>query len=616
MSRKKSEGPIKKPGSGSKGRPRGIRRDRDCFTCRSRNVKCDLNRPSCSQCLKDNLTCEGYPSRVIWQTNLDWQMPTNNKHHNYPNIKSMKSENSSQGSSSSAEVGSSKPNDPFHNTNFSSTTNNGNDINDNHIKKYNDLDNSNNNIKNNDNKSNLSTNSKNKSSNISNDYNSNTIKVGMTSPSLSTTTTNSSLTTSHSTPTSPLNNSKNMQKSDPIDPLAFVTHDEHSYPSSEGHGIDIYGVFAGMDRRRTNSNSSGSSNIAPNNGDSIDPMQITNFLWGIKAILTAFSHAQSNHTNMVSHSRVERSEILRNIWKFVSSFLEHEETSPEEDRDLQALQLKTTAIKELQTFISEGVIEAIFSILAFTYFDVCQGSFGNWHRHLYGARSVLDIHCKNKMELLVAFDNTPGLRHAVTLLNWYDVMGVVASEDRPFIFEDWHREVIEDKFFLLVGCPKRIFYIFPQLFKDEAFRIRWFFQALQLVLEMPSFAANQQTSDAVNAVSHTEYAWKYACLLIAYEQTYYPTTSDTIIQNLVRKICELINLIPLNSALSQHLAVIVFMAGMRAIHLSDRIIVKQYWQFWKSAKLAHYADALNRCEHRWREIDEGKNESTDSTVTV
>jgi hypothetical protein len=303
---------------------------------------------------------------------------------------------------------------------------------------------------------------------------------------------------------------------------------------------------------------------------------------------------------------VERSEILKNIWKFVSSFLDHQETGEDQDWDLQALQLKTTAIKELQTFISEGVIEAIFSILAFTYFDVCQFSFGNWHRHLYGARSVLDIHCKNKIELLVAFENTPGLRHAITLLNWYDVMGVVASEDRPFIFEDWHREVIEDKFFLLVGCPKRIFYIFPQLFKDQSFRTNSFLRALQLVLEIPTFAVNQQTNDAVTAVKNTEYAWTYACLLIAFEQTYYPAQGDATVQSLVTKICELIKLIPLHSALSQHLAVIVFVAGTRATNHSDRAIVKRYWQFWKSAKIALYTDALNRCEQKWREMDEGR----------
>jgi hypothetical protein len=31
------------------GKPRGMRRDRDCRSCKLRNVKCDLNRPSCGE---------------------------------------------------------------------------------------------------------------------------------------------------------------------------------------------------------------------------------------------------------------------------------------------------------------------------------------------------------------------------------------------------------------------------------------------------------------------------------------------------------------------------------------------------------------------------------------
>lgn len=31
------------------GKPRGMRRDRDCRSCKLRDVKCDLNRPSCGE---------------------------------------------------------------------------------------------------------------------------------------------------------------------------------------------------------------------------------------------------------------------------------------------------------------------------------------------------------------------------------------------------------------------------------------------------------------------------------------------------------------------------------------------------------------------------------------
>ncbi|CAH0052444.1 unnamed protein product [Clonostachys solani] len=49
-----------------RGKPRGLRRDRDCITCKSRNVKCDLNRPGCLPCRLAGLSCGGYARRVVW----------------------------------------------------------------------------------------------------------------------------------------------------------------------------------------------------------------------------------------------------------------------------------------------------------------------------------------------------------------------------------------------------------------------------------------------------------------------------------------------------------------------------------------------------------------------
>ncbi|KAH8658988.1 hypothetical protein BGZ61DRAFT_499865 [Ilyonectria robusta] len=48
---------------------RGIRRDRDCRNCKSRGVKCDLNRPRCLPCVQSELACGGYLQRVVWASN-------------------------------------------------------------------------------------------------------------------------------------------------------------------------------------------------------------------------------------------------------------------------------------------------------------------------------------------------------------------------------------------------------------------------------------------------------------------------------------------------------------------------------------------------------------------
>ncbi|KAJ6031945.1 hypothetical protein N7540_002677 [Penicillium herquei] len=57
------------------GKPRGIRHDRDCSTCKLRGVKCDLNRPSCGPCQHNGISCGGYTQRVIWAASHSTQKP-------------------------------------------------------------------------------------------------------------------------------------------------------------------------------------------------------------------------------------------------------------------------------------------------------------------------------------------------------------------------------------------------------------------------------------------------------------------------------------------------------------------------------------------------------------
>ncbi|KAL1996590.1 hypothetical protein VTN49DRAFT_7455 [Thermomyces lanuginosus] len=54
------------PRGGERSKPRGMRRDRDCRSCRARNIKCDLNRPRCLPCVQAGLACGNYPKRLVW----------------------------------------------------------------------------------------------------------------------------------------------------------------------------------------------------------------------------------------------------------------------------------------------------------------------------------------------------------------------------------------------------------------------------------------------------------------------------------------------------------------------------------------------------------------------
>uniref|UniRef100_A0A0D2XLH1 Zn(2)-C6 fungal-type domain-containing protein n=1 Tax=Fusarium oxysporum (strain Fo5176) TaxID=660025 RepID=A0A0D2XLH1_FUSOF len=61
--------PRSKTNNFPRGKPRGIRRDRDCQTCKARGVKCDLNRPRCLPCVESGYACGDYPQRVVWAAN-------------------------------------------------------------------------------------------------------------------------------------------------------------------------------------------------------------------------------------------------------------------------------------------------------------------------------------------------------------------------------------------------------------------------------------------------------------------------------------------------------------------------------------------------------------------
>ncbi|KAG4429461.1 hypothetical protein IFR05_015050 [Cadophora sp. M221] len=52
-----------------------FRRSRDgCVTCRTGRLKCDEAKPSCTNCTRRNIQCEGYPKKFRWIQNPDVQM--------------------------------------------------------------------------------------------------------------------------------------------------------------------------------------------------------------------------------------------------------------------------------------------------------------------------------------------------------------------------------------------------------------------------------------------------------------------------------------------------------------------------------------------------------------
>jgi hypothetical protein len=438
-------------GSVKKGKPRGLRRDRDCYTCRERNVKCDLNRPACTPCVEANLNCAGYPARLVWSTEKN----------------------------------------------------------------------------------------------------------------------------------------------------------QRSFSTSRASVSPTHGQFPALVRqasqdvlRRTTS-----TPLLPKieQSSSPQPREYSHFQWGVKAIQKARDHSKSTMDQQAAESKVK---VLDTVWKFVESYLESTNSKPGVSFELRSLQLKANAIEELKHCINQGMLEAVFATLAFTYFDVSQGSFGLWHQHLQGARSLLDLHCSNKPQLQEACKNLPGLQHAVTLLTWYDITGVIASIrankvcSRALIFEDWHREVMDKEFFDLVGCTKHTFDALVKVVKSGVATPR----SIATFLECLDDVLSSNDVPLTTEPNHANMGWKYTCLLTTINHCFPQPVLRHIQDTLVSKICILINSLIVGSTLYKHFALPVFVAAMNASNPEHLSVIRSYWEYLAASEFPLYPDALGICESHWDEL--------------
>ncbi|KPM44125.1 hypothetical protein AK830_g2412 [Neonectria ditissima] len=60
-------------------RPRRRKTFTGCWTCRSRHVKCDEQRPACKRCVAGSFTCRGYDVRLTWVSSAASELPKGNR---------------------------------------------------------------------------------------------------------------------------------------------------------------------------------------------------------------------------------------------------------------------------------------------------------------------------------------------------------------------------------------------------------------------------------------------------------------------------------------------------------------------------------------------------------
>ncbi|KAH8807796.1 hypothetical protein F5884DRAFT_346961 [Xylogone sp. PMI_703] len=460
-------------GSKPRGKPRGMRRDRDCRSCKLRGVKCDLNRPRCLPCVQSGLPCGGYPQKVVWAAEVSARRASVSK----PSPRGLS-------------------------------------------KKNND----------------------------------------------DTTTTESSL------PIIPIvaessSSSRTILKATTSQPQ----QDEMLLSSDQSNSR-----LSLIKRLEEFCNRIKAMEGQPNDAGrylSDEAIRLVSRIWD-------FMHARIPG----SHHRVSTTDA-------------NAEAPPSVDSVQHYLEVLTVLNETLET--ANPV--ALLGIATFAFFEVCDGAFGEWQRHLYGARSLLDHHCQSRADLDQLTQGITGLVEIVQHLVWFDTMSAIIRGSTGLIFDDWHRQTLDQSYFSGVGCPADTFDLYVDLGKVEvdtdplSFSIR----AMDQLLKLDSDRADRAQS--ANA---------YRCTAAIAVLTRMSDANDarttiprrTALASAVDRACQAIASIPPTSKFHPHLAVTAYLSGINATSIGQCEIVRAYWQSCLSADFTHYLDAQVRCEERWREV--------------
>ena len=264
-----------------------------------------------------------------------------------------------------------------------------------------------------------------------------------------------------------------------------------------------------------------------------------------------------------------------------------------------AIQSHVVALTNLSKVIESLHPVALFGIATFAMFEVCCGSFGAWHCHLHGARSLLDLHCRDKADMDSLVSQIPGLADVLAYLVWFDVTGALVQE-RDLIFDYWHRGILSPAFFDSVGCPADTFELYAQLVT----------RGLKSVLELSSLAMDQVlrlgAGDSTDRGLATV-VYRCAGAMVAFSRAGDGNDEDRIstihsntITSMVDRVCGAISAIPTTSRFYVHMATPIYLTGMHATTSRQCDILRQYWRNCRQCEFPRYPDAQEQSECRWR----------------
>ncbi|KXH45989.1 hypothetical protein CNYM01_03955 [Colletotrichum nymphaeae SA-01] len=203
---------------------------------------------------------------------------------------------------------------------------------------------------------------------------------------------------------------------------------------------------------------------------------------------------------------------LSSIWFF--AWKRMTQSIPVDDAsDVEYALCHTAAVEALLQPVDQEGIRAIFGIATFAFIDVYKEPFAAWSRHLKGARAVLDLHSPTPERFAELCSEINGLQEVVSLLCWYDSTGLMIRRDRGLIFEDWHRNLMVDDLFDLVGCPKDVYQIFTIIVK-EGFKCESRHPDLYVTATEQLLKTSRGSHDQGDLLQD---AWRYSSVMAIYE---------------------------------------------------------------------------------------------------
>ncbi|KAJ6031142.1 hypothetical protein N7540_001874 [Penicillium herquei] len=263
----------------------------------------------------------------------------------------------------------------------------------------------------------------------------------------------------------------------------------------------------------------------------------------------------------------------------------------------QSIQTHLGALTNLSKVIESGHPIALFGIATFAIFEVCCGSFGRWHRHLQGARSLLDLHCQNKEQLDQLAARIPGLGDILAYLVWFDVTGALVRKS-PLLFDDWHRQILGPSFYDSVGCPADTFELFVHLAKDV--NINVLDLSARAMDQIISLDSGDQTEIGLATVVFRCTGAIGAFSRAGSKQEETSSVHSGILSKMIDRVCDAISKMPTSSRFYVHLATPAFLIGMHATNAEQCESLRAYWRNCQQCDFPRYPDAQEQCERRWR----------------